>query len=87
MREWMTAKSPITQRLENTQRQLATISHTTALTGLVGNGDQLRGSWETLNLSRQHAIVAALVDHINIGPGTPGTRGLDPSRVSVVWRH
>lgn len=87
MREWMTAKTPITQRLENTQRQLATISHTTALTGLVGNGDQLRGSWETLNLSRQHAIVAALVDHIDIGPGTPGTRGLDASRVAVVWRH
>ncbi|WP_343907289.1 recombinase zinc beta ribbon domain-containing protein, partial [Nocardioides aquiterrae] len=87
MREWMTAKAPITQRLENTQRQLAAISHTTALTGLIGNGDELRRSWASLNLSRQNAIVGALVDHITIGPGTPGARELDPSRVDVVWRH
>lgn len=87
MREWMTAKTPIAQRLENTQRQLAAISHTSALTGLVGNGEELRRSWSSLNLSRQHAIVAALIDHITIGPGTPGARELDPARVTVTWRH
>jgi site-specific DNA recombinase len=87
MREWLTAKKPITQRLEQVQRQLGQITRTTALTGLVGNGEELRTSWGSLNLSRQHAIVSALVDHVVIGPGTPGARALDPSRVSVQWRH
>jgi site-specific DNA recombinase len=87
MREWMSAKKPITMRLEQIQRQLGQITRTTALSGLVGNGDELRASWQSLNLSRQHAIVEALVDHAVIGPGTPGARVLDPSRMSVVWRH
>lgn len=87
MREWMTAKKPITQRLEQAQRQLSAITHTTALSGLVGNGADLRRSWGSLNLSRQNAIVAAVVDHIMIGPGRSGVQVLDPSRVSVVWRH
>jgi site-specific DNA recombinase len=87
MREWMTAKKPIVQRLEQVQRQLGRLTHTSALAGMIGNGQHLRGSWDTLNLSRQNAIVAALVDHVTIGPGTPGVHSLDPSRVKVVWRH
>ena len=86
MREWMTAKKPIAHRLEQTQRQLAKINRTDALNGLVGCGEELGRSWNTLHLSRQHAIVEALVDHIVIGPGSPGARTLDPARVSVVWR-
>ena len=35
-----------------------------------------------LNLDRQDAIVEALLDHVVIGPGTPGARMLDLSRVS-----
>jgi DNA invertase Pin-like site-specific DNA recombinase len=87
MREWMVAKQPIQQRLATTQHRLGQITRTGALAGLVGNGQELGRSWGGLNLSRQHAIVTALVDHAVIGPGTPGTRGLDESRVSVVWRH
>jgi site-specific DNA recombinase len=87
MREWMTAKKPITGRLEAAQRQLAQVTHTTALTGLVGNGEALGRTWGTLNLSRQVAIVNALIDHITIGPGKPGATSLDLDRVSITWRH
>lgn len=87
MREWMTAKKPITDRHDAVQRQLATLTRTTALNGLVGNGETLRGTWSSLNLSRQHAIITALVDHIVIGPGTPGSRSVDPARVGIVWRY
>lgn len=87
MREWLVAKKPISQRLENVHRQLSQVTRTSALAGLIGNGQELGRAWDTLNLSRQHAIVAALIDHAMIGPGTPGARVLDPSRVSVVWRY
>ena len=86
MREWMTARKPIEQRAETTKRQLGQITRTGALTGLVGNGADLSRSWNTLTLSRQHAIVSALLDHAIIKPGTPGVRVLDPTRVSPVWR-
>jgi site-specific DNA recombinase len=87
MREWMTARKPIEQRLSTAQRQLAQVTQTSALVGLVGNGEQLRGAWSTLNLSRQHEIVRNVLDHAVIAPGTPGTRELDPSRVGLVWCH
>jgi hypothetical protein len=86
MREWMTAKAPIQRRQEHAQRQLASLTRSDALAGLIGNGQQLGASWNTLNLSRQHAITAALVDHVVIAPGTPGVRTLDRARVSIVWR-
>ena len=87
MSEWMTAKKPITDRVQAVQRQLAQVTRTGALAGLVGNGAQLGTSWNDLTLSRQHAIVAALVDHAVIGPGERGARTVDPGRVSVVRRH
>lgn len=86
MREWMTARKPIEQRRDAAAKQLASLTRTDALAGLVGNGQALGASWNTLNLSRQHAIVGALVDHIVIGPGTPGARSLDRASVNIVWR-
>ena len=87
MRAWMIAKKPIEHRLETLKRQLGQITRTSALTGLVGNGEELGRAWNDLNLSRQHAIVEALIDHIVIKPGGQGPRQLDPARVGVVWRH
>jgi len=85
-REWMAARNPIEQRVRDAERRLARLTHDDALTGLVGNASELRGQWADLNLTRQNAIVEALLDHAVIGPGTPGARGVDPARVDLVWR-
>ncbi|MCB0908541.1 MAG: recombinase family protein [Nocardioidaceae bacterium] len=87
MAEWKTARAPIQQRLDAAQRQLGQITRTSAITGLVGHGQELATAWSGLNLGRQHAIVAALIEHVTIGPGRPGTHKFDPARVSVQWRH
>jgi hypothetical protein len=71
MREWMVAKRPISQRLERVQRQLAQLTRSDALAGLVGNGEELSRAWSSIDLSQQHAIIGAVVDHATIGPGTP----------------
>lgn len=86
MREWMIARTPIEQRLTTASRQLAAMTSTTALSGLVGHGAQLGRSWQELNLSRQHSIVAAVIDHIAIEPGQAGARSVDRGRVHIVWR-
>jgi hypothetical protein len=85
-REWAQARSRIEGRIDQAQRRLARLTRTDALGGLVGNGDELRRRWAELNLTRQAAIVRAIVDYVEIGPGTPGRRGLDASRVGIVWR-
>jgi site-specific DNA recombinase len=85
-REWLTARKPIEDRIHATERTLARLARSDALAGLVGNGQQLRSTWTQLNLTRQHAIVAAILDHAVIASGTPGSRSFDPGRVDPHWR-
>ncbi|GAB3666065.1 hypothetical protein GCM10027596_33010 [Nocardioides korecus] len=86
-RDWALARKPLEEQLMQLQRQLGRITRTSALTGLLGNGQSLRRSWADLTLPRQHAIVGALVEHVTIGPGTQGVTALDPARVDITWRH
>lgn len=85
-REWLAARKPIEAAIESAERRLAHQTGTAQLRGLAGQGAALREQWSGLNLGRQHAIVAAVLDHAVIGPGTPGAQALDPSRVHPVWR-
>lgn len=85
-REWLAARNPIEERIQDAERRLSRATRSDALTGLVGNGDGLRGQWAELGLDRRHAIVAAVLDHAVIGPGVSGARRLDPARVEPVWR-
>jgi DNA invertase Pin-like site-specific DNA recombinase len=86
MREWLSAKKPIEDRIAEAEKHISRATHSDALAGLPGNGEQLRTSWDDLNLDRQAAILAAVLDHAVIAPGTPGSRSLDPARVQPVWR-
>lgn len=84
--EWMTARRPIEERIFTTTRQLSQITSGNALTGLVGNGEALRASWQSLNLSRQAAIVAAVLDYATIAPAAGrGRREVDPDRIIPTW--
>ncbi|MGY1764020.1 recombinase family protein [Geodermatophilus sp. SYSU D00779] len=85
-REWRAAREPIEQRMRDRQRQLTTATGTDALAGLPGHGGELRARWDELSLTRQAAIVGAVLDHAVIAPGQPGARTLDPGRVRAIWR-
>lgn len=84
-REWLAARAPIEARITDAERRVARATRSDALTGLVGNGTTLRAEWDALGLDRQHAIVAAVLDHAVIAR-RPGSRTFDPSRVEPVWR-
>lgn len=86
-REWRAAREPVEQRMQERRRQLAVVTNTDALAGLPGQGSALREAWDGLNLTRQAAIVRALLDHAIIAPGRPGARELDTARVQPIWRH
>jgi len=81
------ARERIENRRASNRRALQRLNNHSALDGLVGNGDQLRQRWEGLNLTRQAAIIKAVIDHVVIHPAvTPGRKGLDINRVEPVWR-
>ena len=86
MQEWMTARRTIEDRIGHTERRRARLTRSEVLTGMVGNGTELRAKWDTLDLTQQAAIVRAVLDRAVIHPGTPGGRAFDPNRVELVWK-
>jgi hypothetical protein len=86
LREWMTARSVIEDRIKAKERRVRRATNTTRLKVVIGQGRSLRTQWAGLNLDRQRAFVDAVLDHVVIRPGTPGARNLDPKRVRLIWR-
>jgi site-specific DNA recombinase len=87
MDELRAARAPIEQRQTAARKQLAKVSRTNVLDGYVGNSDKLRGEWDSLDLSQQHAIVAAVVDVIVVGAARRGYNRFDESRLTPAWRR
>ena len=86
MDELRAARKPIEQRLTNARKQLSKVSRSSALDRYIGNGEGLRAEWDSLDLSQQHAIVAAVVDSVVVGPARRGYNRFDESRLTPVWR-
>lgn len=84
--EWKAARKPIEQRLSAARKQLAKVTHGGLLDSYVGHSDRLRADWDALDLSQQHAIVAAVIDSIRVGPGRRGYNRFDESRLEPVLR-
>lgn len=83
-REWKAARDPIEARRRQAERELARLSGGSVLDGYLGNSHLLRERWAELNLDRQRAIVAAVLDHALIGPGRDGAKGDVDPRVSLL---
>jgi site-specific DNA recombinase len=84
--EWKAARTPLEARVDAAQKQLDQIAGTNALDGLVGHGEALTTSWDTLNLDRQVAIVRAVLDYATILPGVLGARTVDYARIVPSWQ-
>ena len=86
MIELKAARKPIEQRLSQARKQLAKATHGGLLDSYVGHSDRLRADWDGLDLSQQHAIVAAVIDSIRVGPARKGYNRFDESRLEPVLR-
>lgn len=83
--EWLTARKGLEGRLEAARRRVARIHHGTALEGLDGPG-QLREAWPRLVHDRRRAVLAAVIDRIDVGPARRGLNRFDGDRLDVIWR-
>jgi site-specific DNA recombinase len=86
MDELRAARKPIEQRLTNARKQLTKVSRSSVIDRYIGNGTGLRAEWDSLDLSQQHAIVAAVIDSVIVGPARRGYNRFDESRLTPVWR-
>ena len=84
--EWKAARETIEARIGRVDRQLAHIAGDDTLTGLIGTGNDLETRWGTLNLSRQAAIIAAVLDYATVNSATRRGREFDPTRITPQWR-
>jgi site-specific DNA recombinase len=86
MREFIAARAPIEKRMKQAQARAGTENRSAVLADFVVNPKALREDWGTLTLTRQRAIVAAVMDHATIAPATRGRNSFDPARVTPRWR-
>jgi hypothetical protein len=84
--EYLVARKPIEARLDAAKARLNRANRTVAVRDYVGRSDALRAAWSGLPLTRQRAVVAAVLDRAIVGPGTRGRTRFDPDRVEPVWR-
>jgi len=85
--EWLKARRRIDERITANRKKLSRMTHTNALDGFVGNSAELRRRWADLPLSRQQAVVAAMLDHVVVGPALKGRNHFDPKRYTPVWQR
>ena len=84
--EYLAARKPIEARIEAGQRKVSRLTQTAAIEKYVGDSAGLRAAWSDLPLTRQRAIVSAVLDRAIVGPAIRGRTRFDPDRVEPVWR-
>ena len=84
--EFLAARKPIEARIDAAKRTVARHSRANAVMPYVGDSSKLRDAWPDLSLSRQHAVVAAVLDRALIGRAKPGRTRFDEDRVEPLWR-
>jgi site-specific DNA recombinase len=84
--EYLAARKPIEARIEAAQRRITQATGTEAIAPYIGDPGALRAAWSDLPLTRQRAIVAAVLDRATVGPGLRGRTRFDRDRIEPLWR-
>lgn len=84
--EWMRARTPIEKHLSTAKKKLAVLNRTTVLLPFADDAAALREQWGSMTLTRQHEIVLAVLQHVEVLPAVRGRNRFDESRLHPVWR-
>ena len=86
--DFFVTRSALTARLEANREKLSRRDRRGVLGQFVGDGNTLRQAWEAGSLEWRRAIMAALLERVEIAPATEkGRKPFDANRVRPVWRY
>jgi hypothetical protein len=83
-KEWMAARTPIEQRLDQNRAKLASQSRVSVLHQFLGPLADMQERWGALNTSQRRAIVSAVVRRVTVNPANPRKKW-DPDRFEFEW--
>lgn len=76
----------LTAKIDAARAKLATGERGTRLAHVTANAAELADQWDSLTVEAKHAVLASLIDRIEITPGVRGSHHVDiESRVHVRW--
>jgi site-specific DNA recombinase len=84
-REWLAARGTLERRAAGLRSELVTDTDDAVMQPYRSRG-ALRAAWPNLDLERKRAILAVLIDHVVIHPGTPGRHAFESERAEPIWR-
>jgi DNA invertase Pin-like site-specific DNA recombinase len=84
--EFLAARKPIEARIDAAKRHLSKTHRSAALADYIGDSSSLAERWPSLDLSRQRAIVEAVLDRAVVRPAVRGRNRFDRDRVELLWR-
>lgn len=84
--QWLRAREPLEARRDATRARLHSATGNGAAGRYAGRGAVLAAEWPALTLDQRRAIVAAVVERVEVTPAKRRGPGLDPERVRVDWR-
>lgn len=85
-RSWSVARERLQTRAEDTRKALQRRPGLGVLGSLPTGDSALRAAWDAESVEWRRAVIAAVLDHVVVGPGRQGPRTFDPSRLDLVWR-
>lgn len=81
--EFLAARGALQERLEATRAKLAARTPSDVLDGAT---EGFRARWAELSFDRRRAVLAAVLDRVDVAPTERSNNRFDPSRVSVAYR-
>jgi DNA invertase Pin-like site-specific DNA recombinase len=85
-RSFASAQAELRRRIDGTRAELTRTLGAGTLAALP-RIDELRRTWDDLDLDRRRAVLAALIERIDVAPVGRGQRSVDhPERITVRWR-
>jgi site-specific DNA recombinase len=78
--EYLAARDELHERIEAARGRLAQPVATRP------DVTDVRRAWANAEPEYRRQVIATVIDHVAIGPGTPGATAFDPGRVEVAWR-
>jgi site-specific DNA recombinase len=86
-REWDAMRAPILQRIASANATVTRINGTAALEAVLNHPGGVARVFSEIPLSRQQAVIKAVLDHATVGPAVRGRNRFDPTRISPAWRR